>query len=244
MKRIYYYIKSMRLLHMLNFVSFIFGYFLNKGDNILLLIATLFCFGPLLYGGIYIINDLFDIKEDKKDPIKRNRPIAKGIISFSSALITAILMIIIAIILLLIINPYLAIMALVLLLIAVIYSWILKKINYIEFIGNGLSHPLKFYSGILLAGSIKEPITCALIAAAIFLLAVIGSIAKRMNKVYRKNKAYLSRYKIKYLRYLSIAFTVLLFIAAFFTENYFVKITFLIFCIIGLIEIVFYRYII
>ncbi|MDR6967667.1 4-hydroxybenzoate polyprenyltransferase [Flavobacterium arsenatis] len=59
--------------------------FLNPSQLLSTLIAfTLFCFAA---SSIYILNDYFDIEEDKLHPEKRNRPLASGTISIRNAFI-------------------------------------------------------------------------------------------------------------------------------------------------------------
>lgn len=50
---------------------------------------VLFC---LMTSGVYICNDLFDLKEDKQHPIKQKRPIVSGRVSKSKAKLIAILL--------------------------------------------------------------------------------------------------------------------------------------------------------
>lgn len=51
-----------------------------------LLSLVIFC---MMTGAVYLINDLFDIEEDRLHPVKRYRPLASGLISPQSAIITA-----------------------------------------------------------------------------------------------------------------------------------------------------------
>ncbi len=82
------YLKLMRVKHyMKNFLIFaaiIFsGNILNfemLGTNILNLISF-----SLMCSIVYIINDICDIEKDKKHPIKKDRPLASGIIKVKSA---------------------------------------------------------------------------------------------------------------------------------------------------------------
>src|SRR5258708_27988998 len=50
----------------------------------------------LAASGLYLINDLADRKEDQQHPKKRNRPIASGRVSFTNAVVTAIIVLSIA----------------------------------------------------------------------------------------------------------------------------------------------------
>jgi 4-hydroxybenzoate polyprenyltransferase len=53
----------------------------------------LFC---LLTSGIYLINDLFDLQEDRKHPIKSQRPLPSGQLSRSGAIVIAVLLIVVS----------------------------------------------------------------------------------------------------------------------------------------------------
>src|SRR5688500_9605914 len=54
-------------------------------EQFVLLIGGFFAFS-LLASSIYIINDYRDIEDDRKHPVKRNRPLASGTVSKNSAL--------------------------------------------------------------------------------------------------------------------------------------------------------------
>ncbi len=57
--------------------------------------VIIFC---ILTGGIYLVNDLVDLESDRKHPVKRNRPLARGLISPLLAKIVAPLLLISALI--------------------------------------------------------------------------------------------------------------------------------------------------
>jgi len=49
--------------------------------------------GPLLWSGLYILNDITDIEKDKKHPIKKHRPLPSGFVSKNLALAFALILI-------------------------------------------------------------------------------------------------------------------------------------------------------
>lgn len=57
--------------------------------------VIIFC---ILSSGIYLINDLFDLEADRKHPVKRNRPLAAGLISSKAAKVTAAVLLLFALI--------------------------------------------------------------------------------------------------------------------------------------------------
>lgn len=69
---------------------------LNKDAFLATLEAfILFC---LLASSVYIINDILDRESDRNHPVKKNRPIASGKLSISTALVAAILLLLISLI--------------------------------------------------------------------------------------------------------------------------------------------------
>ena len=66
---------------------FFAGNFLNLSS--LILISKGFISFSLAASSIYILNDIWDLKHDKLHPLKRNRPIAAGLINIGSALTIA-----------------------------------------------------------------------------------------------------------------------------------------------------------
>ena len=95
------YIKLMRIKHYLKnfliFIPLIFnGDFFNlEKIGITFLGFISFC---LISSAVYCINDLKDLEDDKKHPIKKNRPIASGQVSKKGAIIFMILLFLISII--------------------------------------------------------------------------------------------------------------------------------------------------
>src|SRR3989344_4156100 len=70
------------------FIGYLLAIWPNFSLNDLYKIVSLFIiFGPLLHGGIYTLNDIFDLEEDRKHPVKRKRPLASGQIKISQAYI-------------------------------------------------------------------------------------------------------------------------------------------------------------
>ena len=96
-------------------------------------LIILFFIFSLSASTIYIFNDIMDRNTDKFDLIKKNRPIASGLISLKdSILIILILMAIITIYLILTKNYVLNIFIISYLLINIIYTFFLKKIFFLD----------------------------------------------------------------------------------------------------------------
>jgi len=134
------YIKLMRIRHYLkNFLIFIPLIFNKSFFNIENLSLTIlgfisFC---ILSSTVYCINDLKDLENDKKHPIKRNRPIASGQISKKNAIIFTLILLFISILTILPIAK-ISILPIVIELIYFVlniaYSFGLKKIPIVDVI--------------------------------------------------------------------------------------------------------------
>ena len=103
------YLKLMRVKHWIkNFLIFlplIFSKNLFNTNYYLILLIGFLCFS-LTTSIIYIINDIQDVEKDRKHPKKKERPLAKGIISIKAASIFAIGLAITIILLLWLLNFY------------------------------------------------------------------------------------------------------------------------------------------
>ena len=79
-----------------NFFIFAGLVFSQSLFHIPILLKTVFAFFAfcLLTSGVYIINDLIDMREDRVHPIKGTRPIASGRVSLSMALSTGLLLVV------------------------------------------------------------------------------------------------------------------------------------------------------
>lgn len=135
------------------------GYLLSKGfiitsSDYLFLIMLFFVFGPLLYGGIYIFNDIVDLKYDQKHPIKKNRVLASGGIKIRSAKIISLCLITSSLTAGFLISTDLFFILIIFLIINILYTFVLKRVPYIEIITNTITHPLRITAGMILAGSI------------------------------------------------------------------------------------------
>jgi 4-hydroxybenzoate polyprenyltransferase len=86
----------------------------------------------LLSSTVYIINDLFDRKEDQLHPVKKNRPIANGTVSPSTAVVTAIFLVVCGLVAALFLGTSVVIIFLTYLLINLVYSLVIKHIPILD----------------------------------------------------------------------------------------------------------------
>ena len=117
------------------------------------LVQLYFCFNVLLYGGIYTLNDLRDLRSDRAHPKKKNRPIASGRVSreagrvFSALLIGSGLGSI-----LLFFGTAMFLVCLAMLALNLFYSFVARNVPYLDIAINAATHPLRFLLGVLLTG--------------------------------------------------------------------------------------------
>ena len=153
--------------------------------DVLMLVLLFLIFGPLLHGGIYTLNDILDLNEDRMHPVKGKRPIASGRITLPQAYVFSFVLICLALLLSFWVNRVLVVVCLAFLLINMLYSIILKKIPYIEIIANALTHPLRFYAGVIAAGSFGFHI----VALLLFLFAFSIAALKRKKEILERQQA-------------------------------------------------------
>ena len=132
----------------------------------------------LAAGGVYVLNDLMDIQEDRQHPAKKNRPLASGAILPRGAVIFMIGLLLLAILagFLLSQPDFLAILG-VYLLLNLAYSFFLKHRAIIDVVCIGLGFVLR-----VLAGGVAAAVPIShWIVIMTFLLAIFLALAKRRD---------------------------------------------------------------
>lgn len=140
----------------------------------------------LYSSSIYIINDLTDINKDKLHPIKKNRPIAAGLISIPFAFIILFIVLCIAIIIQIQLNINFNIIAICYFLLMFLYSFYLKNIFIADVIVIAGGFILRAVAG---AEIISVEISYWLIICTFFLAMLIGFGKRRSELINLGNKA-------------------------------------------------------
>jgi 4-hydroxybenzoate polyprenyltransferase len=137
-----------------NFVLFaglVFSQNLSNSDMVLKTIFgfALFC---LLSSSVYILNDILDIESDRKHPLKSNRPIARGDIKISTAVILFAILALVSLVLSYRLSPSFALTALVYFVLNLLYSLYLKHVVIIDVMCIALGFVLRAVAGAVVIG--------------------------------------------------------------------------------------------
>lgn len=116
------------------------------------LVPSLLAFGVFcaLASSVYLINDLFDAKADRLHPTKKNRPIAAGLITPRSAVITAVMLPLLALPASYAIKPLLGLLAAVYWVQNLLYSYRLKNIVILDVMVVATGFLLRLGAGVTL----------------------------------------------------------------------------------------------
>jgi len=154
-----------------------FGYKLNDPAA---LEQTFWCFLVfcLAASSIYVLNDYRDIQQDREHPVKRNRPLASGVLKKSNALIFLLLLLLLsfAISLIFLSNIFLLIL-IIYVLINVAYSTFLKHVALIDVVCIAVGYVLRIIAG----GLVADVHLTHWIIIMTFLLALFLAFAKRRD---------------------------------------------------------------
>ena len=133
----------------------------------------------LMASSVYILNDIFDVKEDMLHPNKRIRPIASNLITTSTAYFLSILLAVIALMGSYILNINIFYVLIIYLSINILYSAKLKYIPIIDIIIIAFGFVLRLFVG---GYAINEMITNWIIALT-FILSIFIALAKRREDI-------------------------------------------------------------
>jgi 4-hydroxybenzoate polyprenyltransferase len=109
-----------------------------------LLIFMAFC---LSSSSIYIMNDYFDIDEDRNHPAKKNRPLASGRVNVKAALFTSVILFLSGLAIAFYIDSPAAIILLLYFTNNFLYSYYLKKVPIIDIFLIGFGFMLRIFAG-------------------------------------------------------------------------------------------------
>ena len=165
------------------FVSVMLGVFYSVGFHLeqinFLKLSLIFTIFQLLYGAIYIFNDLIDYKSDRKNPEKLKRIIASGKISKKHAFYFASVLTVGSLIASIFVSLLFFGFELFFLVYNLIYSFFLKKLPYIDVFANGVTHFMRFIMGVFLFGGLNS----YYVGLAVYLIAIHTGFLKRYKEL-------------------------------------------------------------
>lgn len=151
-----------------------------------------FALFSILASAIYIVNDYMDIEEDRQHPTKKNRPLASGAVSKSSALILMAVLALSVGIISYIYNPSLFTVLAIYFVMNIAYSLKLKHVAIIDVVIIAVGFVLRLF-----AGSVSADILLSMwIIILTFLLALFLAFAKRRDDVLLAKKGSQTRKNI------------------------------------------------
>lgn len=135
---------------------------------------VLFC---MTASSIYILNDYFDIAEDREHPTKRHRPLASGAISKSSAIVLMLVLSITALSLSFLLEPIFFMILLFYVALNIAYTLRLKHIAILDISIIAIGFVLRIFAGAVLVG-VSASMWIVLVT---FVLALFLALAKRRD---------------------------------------------------------------
>lgn len=134
----------------------------------------LFC---LAASAMYILNDYHDIEEDRLHPIKKNRPLANGLVSQKSAVVWMGILLGVCVAGSLMLSPSFALILGLYILLTIAYTFGLKHISILDISIIAVGFVLRVYGGAVLIHNVPS----MWIILVTFLLALFLALAKRRD---------------------------------------------------------------
>ncbi len=139
----------------------------------------------LCSSAVYLINDLLDLKNDRKHPQKRYRPLAAAIIPISTGVLLALALTITSISLGFMIEGKFALCLASYFLLSSLYSLWLKRLVLIDTLLLAILYTSRIIAGAL---AIQTPISIWILAFSVFFFYCLACL-KRYNELYLENKS-------------------------------------------------------
>ena len=193
------YLKLIRVKHwiknLLIFLPLLFSKEINNA-NVLLAILGFFSFS-FASSVVYIINDIKDVEKDKIHPVKKNRPIASGVISINNALLMLIILLILSFAILIYLSSYNHFISMYIIgyiLLNILYSVKLKNIPLLDVTILALGFLIRvLYGGVLINVEISSWLFLTILSISFYL-----GLGKRRNELIVQEKTGNTRKVLKY----------------------------------------------
>lgn len=200
------YIKLIRPKHYLKniliFLPLVFSTnLLNIGDvtNTIFGFLAFCCLASI----VYIINDIYDVENDKKHPVKKNRPIASERVSIKTAIIIAIILLIFMVLFNLIasqflFNVYSFILLAIYLIVNILYSICFKNKPILDISILVLGFLIRIvYGAVIIGVSVSNWLYLTVLSAAMYV--VLGKRRNEVKKEGSKARKVLNFYNKEFL---------------------------------------------
>ncbi len=207
---IFDYVELLKIRNHLFFLTVALGAVLFSGTISISMLKSLallyFSFTFLFYSGLYIINDVADMKSDSMHHEKKKRPLPSGRVNPRLAIVLAAIFISAGLSIgysffqSKVFYIFIAVAAT-----SLTYTFIAKKIPYIELIFGSATHALRLLMGAFLAGSSAHyPIIFAFYLLVLAVLAAFREMEKSISAKGRTTLKYYSREKIIVIELLAL----------------------------------------
>lgn len=160
------------------FVPLLFSLHLFDKDYFFLSLKAFFVFS-LASSFVYVVNDIIDIEADRAHPKKKNRPLASGKISKSSALILAVVLLVIVLSSYAFFNFQFVSLLYAFLILNILYSFYLKHIVILDIFSIAAGFSIRVLAG---AAVIEVPVSSWLILTTMFISLFLG-VMKRHSEL-------------------------------------------------------------
>ena len=164
------------------FAPVIFAQEFNDINKMIALLISFVSFS-LIASFVYIINDISDIKEDINHPVKKNRPLAAGLITVRESLGIAVFLLISGFLTTYIFVPQILPIIGFYLILNLLYSKYLKHISLVDIVVVSLCYVIRLFIGSVAANVVLSH----WIIIMTFLLAMFLAIAKRRDDLKYEN---------------------------------------------------------
>jgi 4-hydroxybenzoate polyprenyltransferase len=124
-----------------------------RPEEWLWLTGVVACLGPMLYGGLYALNDVHDCAQDRLNPQKRDRPVAAGRIAAAQAQRLGVGLVALALLAALALGVKVFVLALAFAALNGLYTQRLKHVWGWDLVGNAATHVLRLAGGMWLGGT-------------------------------------------------------------------------------------------